>query len=83
MVIAAERDDAGRDDPLLAVGVGDEALERAHALGQAGGERRPLGGADHAGHGVDAKLVVALARAEGHAAAAEVAGDVVDETGQV
>jgi hypothetical protein len=44
------RHDALGDDPALAVDVGHERVERAHALGQAGLDPRPLGGRDHARH---------------------------------
>ena len=51
-----------------AVHVGHEAVERVHALGEPGAERRPLGRGDHARHGVDAEQL-ALGAAEAHVVA--------------
>ena len=53
------RHDALGDDPALPVDVGHERVERAHALGQAGLDPRPLGGRDHARHGIDHEHLVA------------------------
>ena len=49
--------DAGLDDPPLAVGVAQEGVERAHALGEAAVERLPLVGGEHPRHGVDDERV--------------------------
>ena len=43
--------DALGDRAARPVGVGDEGVERAHALDEAGLERRPLARAEHARHG--------------------------------
>ena len=58
------RDQPGRNDPLLAVDVGHEGLERQHALDQARLEGGPFVGAEHSRHRVDVERPVA---AEGDA----------------
>ena len=67
----AQRDDTLGDRALRAVDVGDEGVERAHALGEAGLQRGPLVGAEHARHGVDQELGRAAGAAEVHATVAD------------
>ncbi len=69
------RHDAFGDDPLVAVDVGHERVERSDALRQAALDRLPVGGGDHARHGIDVELEVALHRGEAHAGALERAAD--------
>ena len=57
LVDEAVRHDAGLDDPPLAVGVAQEGVECADALGEAAVERLPLLAREHARHGVDHELV--------------------------
>ena len=76
-------DDALGDDPLVAVDVGDERVQRADALGEAALDRLPVGGGDHARDRVDVELEVALDRGEAHAGALERAADPARELGGV
>ena len=71
----ARRHDALRDDPPLAVDVGDERVERAHALGEARLDARPLGGREHARHGVDDEHLVTVGGMEHDALVRAVALD--------
>ena len=71
----ALRHDALVDDPALRVDVGDEGVERAHALGEAGLDRRPLVRADHARDGVDHERLVADGGVEADALARDLLVD--------
>ena len=69
------RDDAVRQDAAVAVNVGDERVERADALNQAGFERCPGVGVDDARNGIEREdslgAVGGAVDVEGHAHAAE------------
>ncbi len=67
--------DALRDDAPVAVDVGHERVERAHALREAGLDARPLARGDHARHGVDDEHLVAAVGVEDHALVSAVALD--------
>ena len=67
--------DALRDDPALAVDVGDERVERAHALGEPGLDARPLRGREDARYGVDDEHLVAVGGVEHDALVSAVALD--------
>ena len=77
------RDDALGDDPLVAVDVGDEGVQGAHALGEAALDGLPVGRGDHARDGVDVELVVALDRREAHAGALQRAAHAAGQVGGV
>ena len=72
-------DDALGDDPLVAVGIGDERVQRADALGEPALDRLPVGGGDHARDRVDVELEVAL---DGGEADARTLQRAPDEVGQ-
>src|SRR3712207_8712260 len=61
------RHHAGRERALVAVDVGDERLEGADALGQAGFQRPPLRRGEQAGNRVDREGMQRIARAVGDA----------------
>ncbi len=68
------RDDAVAEHPALAVDVGEEGLEGAHPLGDAGLDLCPLVRQQHAGHDVER---------EGPLLAADVEGDTLVEVGRL
>ena len=79
----ALRQDALGDDPALAVDVGDERVERAHALREARREALPLGGADHARDGIDVPAVVAVDGLEADAPRVDLVAHARRELGEV
>ncbi len=67
------RDDAGFEHLAGAVHVGEKRLERAHPLGDAALDDRPLVGGDDAGHEVEGKRSLLARQAKGDALVAEAA----------
>jgi hypothetical protein len=76
-------DDARLDDPPLAVDVGQEGVQGAHALGDPALDTRPFAGLDEPWDGVDVEVGVAVGAAEARAARAQVMGHALHEIFQV